>query len=43
MLFPIFMDFVVANQQDIAEAAKIVPLTSEQATKAKSDLQAAER
>jgi phosphate transport system substrate-binding protein len=38
-----FMEFVVANQQDIAEAAKIVPLTDEQATKAKSDLQAAEQ
>jgi phosphate transport system substrate-binding protein len=37
-----FMDFVVANQDKIAEAAKIVPLTDEQATKAKSDLQAAE-
>jgi phosphate transport system substrate-binding protein len=38
-----FMDFVIANQQVIAEAAKIVPLTEEQATKAKSDLQAAEQ
>jgi phosphate transport system substrate-binding protein len=37
-----FMDFVVANQEKIAEAAKIVPLTAEQATKAKADLQAAE-
>ena len=37
-----FMDFVIANQQDIATAAKIVPLTEEQATKAKSDLQSAE-
>jgi phosphate transport system substrate-binding protein len=37
-----FMDFVVANQQEIAEAAKIVPLTAEQAAKAKSDLQKAE-
>jgi phosphate transport system substrate-binding protein len=37
-----FMDFVVANQEKIAEAAKIVPLTAEQATKAKSDLQTAE-
>ena len=26
-----FMDFVVANQADIADAAKIVPLTDEQA------------
>jgi phosphate transport system substrate-binding protein len=38
-----FMDFVIANQQDIATAAKIVPLTAEQATKAESDLQAAEQ
>ncbi len=37
-----FMDFVVANQDKIAEAAKIVPLTSEQATKAKTDLGKAE-
>jgi phosphate transport system substrate-binding protein len=37
-----FMDFVVANQEKIADAAKIVPLTAEQATKAKTDLQAAE-
>jgi phosphate transport system substrate-binding protein len=37
-----FMDFVVANQEKIAEAAKIVPLTAEQATKAKTDLQSAE-
>jgi phosphate transport system substrate-binding protein len=37
-----FMDFVVANQEDIATAAKIVPLTAEQATKAESDLQSAE-
>ena len=32
------MEFVVANQEDIAEAAKIVPLTDEQATKAKAEL-----
>ena len=38
-----FMDFVVANQADIADAAKIVPLTDEQASKAKSDLQSAEQ
>jgi phosphate transport system substrate-binding protein len=38
-----FMDFVIANQQDIAEAAKIVPLTEEQAAEAKSALQAAEQ
>jgi phosphate transport system substrate-binding protein len=37
-----FMEFVVANQQDIAEAAKFVPLTQEQATKAETDLQSAE-
>jgi hypothetical protein len=36
------MDFVVANQADIAEASKIVPLTEEQAGKAKTDLQSAE-
>jgi phosphate transport system substrate-binding protein len=33
-----FMDFLVANQEQIAEAANIVPLTPEQADKAKSDL-----
>jgi phosphate transport system substrate-binding protein len=38
-----FMDFVVANQDKIAEAAKIVPLTPEQLTKAKSELQTAEQ
>jgi phosphate transport system substrate-binding protein len=37
-----FMDFVLANQQAIAEAAKIVPMTQEQADKAQSDLTAAE-
>jgi phosphate transport system substrate-binding protein len=37
-----FMDFVVANQQAIAEAAKIVPLTTEQAGTAKSELAKAE-
>ena len=37
-----FMDFVIANQQDIAKAAKIVPMTSEQATDAKAALQKAE-
>ncbi|UUY01682.1 PstS family phosphate ABC transporter substrate-binding protein [Svornostia abyssi] len=37
-----FMDFTIANQEAIAEAAKIVPLTSEQAAKAKSDLAAIE-
>ena len=33
-----FMDFVVANQQAIAEAAQIVPLTEEQATEAQAAL-----
>jgi phosphate transport system substrate-binding protein len=37
-----FMEFVVANQETIAEAAKIVSLTPEQATKAKTDLASAE-
>jgi phosphate transport system substrate-binding protein len=37
-----FMDFVVANQQDIAEAAKIVPLTEEQVREAESELKSAE-
>ena len=37
-----FMDFVVANQQAIAEAAQIVPLTEEQATKAKAELKTLE-
>jgi phosphate transport system substrate-binding protein len=37
-----FMDFVVANQQAIAEAAQTVPLTDEQASKAASDLQTLE-
>jgi phosphate transport system substrate-binding protein len=37
-----FMDFIVANQQEIAEAAKIVPLTEEQAATAESDLKKAE-
>ena len=38
-----FMDFTVANADKIAEAAKIVPLTSEQITKAKSELSKAEQ
>jgi phosphate transport system substrate-binding protein len=38
-----FMDFVIANQDKIAVAAKIVPLTPEQLTKAKSELQTAEQ
>ena len=33
-----FMDFVMANQQAIAEAAQIVPLTEEQKTEAQSAL-----
>ncbi len=37
-----FMDFILANQADIAKASNIVGLTEEQATKAKSDLTAAE-
>ena len=37
-----FMDFILANQADIAKAANIVGLTEEQATKAKSDLTKAE-
>jgi len=37
-----FMDFILANQADIAKAANIVGLTEEQATKAKSDLTTAE-
>jgi phosphate transport system substrate-binding protein len=38
-----FMEFVNANQQQIAEASKIVPLTPEQVTKSKADLQKAEQ
>jgi phosphate transport system substrate-binding protein len=37
-----FMEFTVANAPAIAKAAKIVPLTSEQATQAKDDLAKAE-
>jgi phosphate transport system substrate-binding protein len=37
-----FMDFVVANQQAIAEAAQIVPLTEQQASEAESELSALE-
>jgi phosphate transport system substrate-binding protein len=33
-----FMDFVIANQSEIAEAARIVPMTDEQATAAKGAL-----
>jgi phosphate transport system substrate-binding protein len=38
-----FMDFIVANQDKIAEAAKIVPLTPEQVTKSKAELAKAEQ
>jgi phosphate transport system substrate-binding protein len=37
-----FMEFVVANQADIAKAAQIVPLTPDQVTKAKAQLKEAE-
>ena len=37
-----FMDFILANQADIAKASQIVALTDEQATKAKSALTTAE-
>ncbi len=37
-----FMDFILANQADIAKASNIVALTEEQSTKAKSDLTKAE-
>jgi phosphate transport system substrate-binding protein len=37
-----FMDFVIANQADIAKAAQIVPMTDEQLTKAQGDLKTAE-
>jgi phosphate transport system substrate-binding protein len=37
-----FMDFVAANQQPIAEASQIVPLTEEQASEAESALQSLE-
>ena len=37
-----FMEFVVANQEEIAKASQIVPLTTEQVTKAKTDLTTAE-
>jgi phosphate transport system substrate-binding protein len=37
-----FMDFVIANQADIAKASQIVPLTDEQLTKAKDELKTAE-
>jgi phosphate transport system substrate-binding protein len=37
-----FMDFVIANQGAIAKAAKIVPMTTEQASDAKASLKKAE-
>lgn len=37
-----FMEFIVANQEAIADAAKIVPLTAEQATAARAELTKAE-
>ena len=37
-----FLDYVLANAEDIATAAQFVPLTSEQLQKAQSDLKAAE-
>jgi phosphate transport system substrate-binding protein len=37
-----FMDFVVANQQAIAEASQIVPMTEEQAAEAQSSLESVE-
>jgi phosphate transport system substrate-binding protein len=37
-----FMEYVLANQQAIADASKIVAMTAEQATKAKADLTKAE-
>jgi hypothetical protein len=37
-----FMDFVLANQDAIAKAAQIVPMTDEQATAAKDALTRAE-
>ena len=38
-----FLDFTIKNQDKIAKAAKIVPMTSEQATKAQQDLTKAEQ
>jgi phosphate transport system substrate-binding protein len=37
-----FMDFVIANAQDISKAAQIVPMTADQAAKAKDELAKAE-
>jgi phosphate transport system substrate-binding protein len=38
-----FMDFVIANQQEIAKASQIVPMTPPQAEKGASELKAAEQ
>jgi phosphate transport system substrate-binding protein len=37
-----FLDYILANSDAVADAAKIVPLTAEQLTKAKADLAKAE-
>jgi phosphate transport system substrate-binding protein len=37
-----FMDYVIANYQDIATTAQIVPMTADQAAKGKQELQSAE-
>ena len=37
-----FLDYVMANQADIAETAQIVPMTEEQLTKAQGELKSAE-
>jgi phosphate transport system substrate-binding protein len=37
-----FMDYVIANYEDIAAAAQIVPMTTDQAAKGKQELQSAE-
>jgi phosphate transport system substrate-binding protein len=37
-----FMDYVIANYEDIAKASQIVPMTADQAAKGKSELQSAE-
>ncbi len=36
-----FVEFILDNEQEIAETAQFVPLTDEQLTKAKADLAAA--
>ena len=37
-----FMDYVIANYQDIAKTSQIVPMTTDQAAKGKQELQTAE-